>query len=58
MGVLWFRLPHLPEGVDAPGGAFGGFARGHILDAFDQVFRAAILHVERRVVMGFEPVQL
>ncbi len=36
MDVLWFRLPHLPEDIDAPGGAFGGFARGHILGAFDR----------------------
>jgi 2-polyprenyl-6-methoxyphenol hydroxylase-like FAD-dependent oxidoreductase len=37
MDVLWFRLPHLPEGdIDAPGGAFGGFARGHILGGFDR----------------------
>src|SRR5215813_8983697 len=31
MDVLWFRLPHLVDDIDAPGGAFGGFARGHIL---------------------------
>ena len=36
MDVLWFRLPHLPQDIDAPGGAFGGFARGHILGAFDR----------------------
>jgi len=36
MDVLWFRLPHLPEDIDAPGGAFGGFARGHILAGFDR----------------------
>lgn len=36
MDVLWFRLPHLPEDIDAPGGAFGGFARGHILGRFDR----------------------
>jgi 2-polyprenyl-6-methoxyphenol hydroxylase-like FAD-dependent oxidoreductase len=36
MDVLWFRLPHLPEDIDAPGGAFGGFARGHILGGFDR----------------------
>jgi 2-polyprenyl-6-methoxyphenol hydroxylase-like FAD-dependent oxidoreductase len=36
MDVLWFRLPHLAEDIDAPGGAFGGFARGHILGGFDR----------------------
>jgi len=36
MDVLWFRLPHLPQDIDAPGGAFGGFARGHILAGFDR----------------------
>ena len=36
MDVLWFRLPHLAEEVEAPGGAFGGFARGHILGGFDR----------------------
>jgi 2-polyprenyl-6-methoxyphenol hydroxylase-like FAD-dependent oxidoreductase len=36
MDVLWFRLPHLPEEIDVPGGAFGGFARGHILGGFDR----------------------
>ncbi len=36
MDVLWFRLPHLPEDLDAPGGAFGGFAHGHILAGFDR----------------------
>ena len=36
MDVLWFRLPHLAEDIDAPGGAFGGFARGHILAGFDR----------------------
>jgi 2-polyprenyl-6-methoxyphenol hydroxylase-like FAD-dependent oxidoreductase len=36
MDVLWFRLPHLPKDIEAPGGAFGGFARGHILGAFDR----------------------
>jgi 2-polyprenyl-6-methoxyphenol hydroxylase-like FAD-dependent oxidoreductase len=36
MDVLWFRLPHLPQDIDAPGGAFGGFARGHVLGAFDR----------------------
>jgi len=36
MDVLWFRLPHLPEDIDAPGGAFAGFARGNILGGFDR----------------------
>ena len=36
MDVLWFRLPHLNEDIDAPGGAFGGFARGHIVGGFDR----------------------
>jgi 2-polyprenyl-6-methoxyphenol hydroxylase-like FAD-dependent oxidoreductase len=36
MDVLWFRLPHLPEDIDAPGGAFGGIAHGHILGGFDR----------------------
>jgi 2-polyprenyl-6-methoxyphenol hydroxylase-like FAD-dependent oxidoreductase len=36
MDVLWFRLPHLPKDIDAPGGAFVGFARGHILAGFDR----------------------
>jgi 2-polyprenyl-6-methoxyphenol hydroxylase-like FAD-dependent oxidoreductase len=36
MDVLWFRLPHFPEDIDTPGGAFGGFARGHILAGFDR----------------------
>ena len=36
MDVLWFRLPHLPEDIDAPGGAFGGFAHGHIVGGFDR----------------------
>ena len=36
MDVLWFRLPHVKEDIDAPGGAFGGFARGHILGGFDR----------------------
>jgi 2-polyprenyl-6-methoxyphenol hydroxylase-like FAD-dependent oxidoreductase len=36
MDVLWFRLPHLPQDIHAPGGAFGGFARGHILGGFDR----------------------
>ena len=36
MDVLWFRLPHLPGEIDVPGGAFGGFASGHILGGFDR----------------------
>jgi len=36
MDVLWFRLPHLGEDIDAPGGAFGGFAHGHIVGGFDR----------------------
>jgi 2-polyprenyl-6-methoxyphenol hydroxylase-like FAD-dependent oxidoreductase len=36
MDVLWFRLPHLPDDIDVPGGAFGGFANGHILGGFDR----------------------
>ena len=36
MDVLWFRLPHLPEEIDVSSGAFGGFARGHILGGFDR----------------------
>jgi 2-polyprenyl-6-methoxyphenol hydroxylase-like FAD-dependent oxidoreductase len=36
MDVLWFRLPHLAEDINAPGGAFGGFARGHFLGGFDR----------------------
>src|SRR5262245_17862592 len=36
MDVLWFRLPHLPQDIEAPGGLFAGFARGHILGAFDR----------------------
>jgi 2-polyprenyl-6-methoxyphenol hydroxylase-like FAD-dependent oxidoreductase len=36
MDVLWFRLPHLVDDIDAPGGAFGGFARGNILAGFDR----------------------
>jgi 2-polyprenyl-6-methoxyphenol hydroxylase-like FAD-dependent oxidoreductase len=36
MDVLWFRLPHLPNEIEVPGGAFGGFARGHILGGFDR----------------------
>jgi 2-polyprenyl-6-methoxyphenol hydroxylase-like FAD-dependent oxidoreductase len=36
MDVLWFRLPHVPAEINVPGGAFGGFARGHILGGFDR----------------------
>jgi 2-polyprenyl-6-methoxyphenol hydroxylase-like FAD-dependent oxidoreductase len=36
MDVLWFRLPHLPQDIDAPGGLFGGFAHGDILGGFDR----------------------
>jgi len=36
MDVLWFRLPHLSEDIDAPGGAFGGIVHGHILGGFDR----------------------
>jgi 2-polyprenyl-6-methoxyphenol hydroxylase-like FAD-dependent oxidoreductase len=36
MDVLWFRLPHVPGEINVPGGAFGGFARGHILGGFDR----------------------
>lgn len=36
MDVLWFRLPHLPDGPDASGGAFGGIGKGHILIGLDR----------------------
>jgi 2-polyprenyl-6-methoxyphenol hydroxylase-like FAD-dependent oxidoreductase len=36
MDVLWFRLPHLPEDPDAPGGAFGGFGKGHMVIGLDR----------------------
>jgi 2-polyprenyl-6-methoxyphenol hydroxylase-like FAD-dependent oxidoreductase len=36
MDVLWFRLPRFPEDPEAPGGAFGGFAKGHIVGGFDR----------------------
>jgi 2-polyprenyl-6-methoxyphenol hydroxylase-like FAD-dependent oxidoreductase len=36
MDVLWFRLPHLPGEIHVLGGAFGGFARGHILGGLDR----------------------
>jgi 2-polyprenyl-6-methoxyphenol hydroxylase-like FAD-dependent oxidoreductase len=31
MDVLWFKLPHLPSDPDAPGGAFGGIGKGHLV---------------------------
>jgi len=48
MDVLWFRLPHLVDDIDAPGGAFGGFARGHILVGFDRkdYWQAALVIVK------------
>jgi len=71
MDVLWFRLPHLPEDIEAPGGAFGGFARGHILGGFDrrdywqaglviakgsyQSLRAEGIEGLRRRIVGIEP---
>jgi len=36
MDVLWFRLPHLPEDPVAPGGAFGGFGKGHMVIGLDR----------------------
>jgi 2-polyprenyl-6-methoxyphenol hydroxylase-like FAD-dependent oxidoreductase len=36
MDVLWFRLPHLPEDPDAPGGAFGGIGHGHMVIGLDR----------------------
>jgi 2-polyprenyl-6-methoxyphenol hydroxylase-like FAD-dependent oxidoreductase len=36
MDVLWFRLPHLPEDPDAPGGAFGGIGKGHLVFGLDR----------------------
>jgi 2-polyprenyl-6-methoxyphenol hydroxylase-like FAD-dependent oxidoreductase len=71
MDVLWFRLPHLPEDIDAPGGAFGGFAHGHILFGFDRkdywqagfvimkgsykVLRAEVIEGLRRRILDIEP---
>lgn len=71
MDVLWFRLPHFPEEIDVPGGAFGGFARGHILGGFDrkdywqvafviakgsyQSLRAEGIEGLRRRIIEFEP---
>ena len=48
MDVLWFRLPHLAADIEAPGGAFGGFARGHILIGFDRkdYWQAALVIVK------------
>ena len=31
MDVLWFRLPHLSQDMELPGGALGGIGRGRIL---------------------------
>lgn len=36
MDVLWFRLPPLPEDPDAPGGAFGGIGKGHMVIGLDR----------------------
>ncbi|HYL68609.1 MAG TPA: FAD-dependent oxidoreductase [Candidatus Limnocylindria bacterium] len=36
MDVLWFRLPRLPSDPDAPGGAFGGFGKGHMVVGLDR----------------------
>lgn len=36
MDVLWFRLPRLPSDPDAPGGAFGGIGRGHMVIGLDR----------------------
>jgi 2-polyprenyl-6-methoxyphenol hydroxylase-like FAD-dependent oxidoreductase len=71
MDVLWFRLPHLPEDIDAPGGAFGGFARGNILAGFDrrdywqaalvipkgsyQALRAGGIEGLRQRIVGIQP---
>lgn len=71
MDVLWFRLPHLENDIDAPGGAFGGFARGHILAGFDrhdywqaalviakgsyQVLRAQGIEGLRQRIVAIEP---
>jgi 2-polyprenyl-6-methoxyphenol hydroxylase-like FAD-dependent oxidoreductase len=37
MDVLWFRLPKLPEDPLAPGGAFGGIGKGHMVIGLDRV---------------------
>ena len=36
MDVLWFRLPRLPSDPDAPGGAFGGIGKGHMVIGLDR----------------------
>ena len=36
MDVLWFRLPHLSQDLELPGGALGGIGRGLILVVFDR----------------------
>ncbi len=36
MDVLWFRLPRLPEDPDAPGGAFAGIGKGHLVICLDR----------------------
>jgi 2-polyprenyl-6-methoxyphenol hydroxylase-like FAD-dependent oxidoreductase len=37
MDVLWFRLPKLLEDPAAPGGAFGGIGKGHMVIGLDRV---------------------
>lgn len=36
MDILWFRLPKLPEDLDAPGGLLGSIGRGSVLIALDR----------------------
>jgi 2-polyprenyl-6-methoxyphenol hydroxylase-like FAD-dependent oxidoreductase len=36
MDVLWFRLPHLTQGMELPGGGLGGIGRGRILVVLDR----------------------
>ena len=36
MDILWFRLPKLPEDLDAPGGLLGSIGRGRVLIALDR----------------------
>lgn len=36
MDVLWFRLPHLADGMELPGGGLGGIGRGRILVVLDR----------------------
>lgn len=36
MDVLWFRLPHLAQGMELSGGALGGIGRGRILVVLDR----------------------